>query len=323
MRPRSAALGAVAVIGLSLAACSEAPERAHRLQPVRPASEVVADTTTSTSVAPDTTLAPPTTAAPVEAAAPAAAAPPGLGPGDSGAAVLELEQRLDALRYDVGTVDGSFDRVTSHAVMAFQKVTGMDRTGRATDDVIAAVAAARGFPTPLVPAGGSSRVEIDVPRQFLMLYEGNQLSRILPVSTGSNERFCSEGWCRRAVTPGGSFTVGRRARGWESGPLGDLYNPLYFNGGIAIHGSPSVPARPASHGCVRIPMNAAEWFPDRVPSGTPVYVIASAGEVPAPVVPTAPTVPTTAPTVEVPTTEAPLTTTTSTTSPPLLGGLFS
>lgn len=307
------------MVGLSLAACSDPPERAYRLQPVDRNSEVVAETTTS--IAPDTTVAPTTTVAPAGAAATAADPPAGLGPGDSGPAVLELKQRLDALRYDVGTVNATFDRITAHAVMAFQKVNGMARTGRATDDVVAAVAAARGVPPPLVAGGGSTRVEIDVPRQFLMLYEGDQLSRILPVSTGSNARFCSEGWCRRAVTPGGSFTVGRRARGWENGPLGDLYNPLYFNGGIAIHGSPSVPASPASHGCVRIPMNAAEWFPDRVPSGTPVYVIASAGEVPAPVVPT---VPTTAPPVEVPTTQAPtVTTTTSTTAPPLLGGLFS
>ncbi|MCB1026167.1 MAG: L,D-transpeptidase family protein, partial [Microthrixaceae bacterium] len=26
----------------------------------------------------------------------------------------------------------------------------------------------------------------------------------------------------------------------------------YFNGGIALHGSPSVPSYPASHGCVRL-----------------------------------------------------------------------
>jgi lipoprotein-anchoring transpeptidase ErfK/SrfK len=29
---------------------------------------------------------------------------------------------------------------------------------------------------------------------------------------------------------------------------------MYFKGGFAIHGYPSVPAFPASHGCVRVPM---------------------------------------------------------------------
>src|SRR5207244_4348779 len=54
--------------------------------------------------------------------------------------------------------------------------------------------------------------------------------------------------------------------------LGMLFNPLYFNGGIAIHGAPSVPPYPASHGCVRIPLGASHWFPALVPNGTPVYV---------------------------------------------------
>ena len=42
---------------------------------------------------------------------------------------------------------------------------------------------------------------------------------------------------------------------------------------MAIHGAHSVPAGPASHGCVRIPMNAAEWFPSKVGVGTAVYVL--------------------------------------------------
>ena len=39
------------------------------------------------------------------------------------------------------------------------------------------------------------------------------------------------------------------------GPL-RLWRPRYFNGGIAVHGSPSIPAYPASHGCARV-SNAA------------------------------------------------------------------
>ena len=209
----------------------------------------------------------------VETTEPPPPPPPGLGPGDEGPAVLALEQKLDTLHYDVGDVDGSFDRITAYAVMAFQKVKGMDRSGRATDDVVAAVDAEQGDPPSLVTGGPPTRVEVDIDRQVLFLYEGGTLSKILPVSTGSNARFCSEGWCRKAVTPGGSYEVYRAGRGWEIGPLGGLYNPLYFNGGVAIHGAQSVPAGPASHGCVRIPMNAAEWFPTRVGVGTAVYVL--------------------------------------------------
>ena len=48
---------------------------------------------------------------------------------------------------------------------------------------------------------------------------------------------------------------------------------MFFNGGIAIHGSTSVPTYPASHGCVRVPLSAAEWLPSHLPKDTPVYVL--------------------------------------------------
>ena len=205
----------------------------------------------------------PTTAAP--AATPSAPAPASAGP-------LELEQRLVDLRYDVGAVDGNFDAVTRSAAMAFQKLNGMARTGEITPEFTASVMSTNGTPPPLVPGGGANRVEIDLTRQVLFLYEGDALSRILPVSTGNGERFCEGGPCRNAVTPTGDYDIYRQGEGWERGPLGSLYNPQYFNGGIAIHGSKSVPAEPASHGCVRIPMSAAEWFPSHVSLGTPVFV---------------------------------------------------
>ena len=51
-----------------------------------------------------------------------------------------------------------------------------------------------------------------------------------------------------------------------------LYYPVYFMVGTAIHGSESVPAKPASHGCVRIPMFAAKQFYADTPLDTPVIV---------------------------------------------------
>jgi peptidoglycan hydrolase-like protein with peptidoglycan-binding domain len=197
--------------------------------------------------------------------------PPGLGVGSRGPEVLALEQRLVVLHYDPGAVDGVFDSSTAFAVVAFQKVTGMARTSRATDDVVAALQTAADPPS-LVPGGGAGRVEVDVGRQVLFLYQDNALWRILPVSTGSGQRYCVDGECARALTPAGSYRVFERVRGWQKSRLGVLYNPLYFNGGIAIHGEPAVPSYPASHGCVRIPMFEAEWFPSKVPNGTPVYV---------------------------------------------------
>ncbi|MCA1842878.1 MAG: L,D-transpeptidase family protein [Actinobacteria bacterium] len=222
-------------------------------------------TTTTTTVPTTTTAAPITTI-------PGRPSLPGLGPGSRGPDVLALEQRLADLRYDPGKVDGTFDWATHHGVMAFQKVQSLPRSGRATDDVLNLITQV-GAPGPMLPDGGADRVEVDLHRQVLFLYRAGALNKILSISTGSGRRYCVEGQCAVAVTPGGSFRVSRRIAGWRTSRLGKLYNPLYFNGGIAIHGAPSVPAYPASHGCVRIPMSSAGWFPGMVPNGTPVYVL--------------------------------------------------
>jgi hypothetical protein len=200
--------------------------------------------------------------------------PEGLGPGARGEHVRFVETRLDALRFDVGTPDDAFDDLTTGGVLAFQKVAGMERHGKVDQIVLERLATAQA-PPPLVPGGGPGRVEIDLPRQVLFLYENDNLNKILPVSSGTGQPYCYRGSCGDALTPGGAFRVDYFKPGWDDSPLGELYNPVYFNPkeGIAIHGFPDVPPQPASHGCVRIPMAAAEWFPTKVPKGTPVYVI--------------------------------------------------
>jgi len=294
------------LVGLVGAGCSDnGPSEMERTAAsiAAAASATTAPTTTiarpSTTAPATTTLtSPPTTKAAAVPTAPTAP-PPGLGTGARGAEVAALEKRLEALSYDVGKVDDVYDQNTAYGVTAFQKVNGMARTGRATDDVIAALATAT-QPPPLVPNGGENRVEVDIPRQVLFLYKSNTLQKIITISSGSNQRFCSEGWCRRAVTPGGSYGFYRQGHGWETGPLGSLYTPVYFNGGIAVHGSRSVPAQPASHGCIRIPMSVAEWFPNAVHIGMPVHVVGVDGQPPTPAAPA--TTPVTQPVITPPST---------------------
>ncbi|HEY9232694.1 MAG TPA: L,D-transpeptidase, partial [Blastocatellia bacterium] len=90
--------------------------------------------------------------------------------------------------------------------------------------------------------------------------------------SGNGEEFTSEGWTRRAVTPTGRFKVYRKVEGWRKAPLGSIYYPNYFLSGVAIHGSASVPAKAASHGCIRIPVFAAKEFSELTPTGTVVIV---------------------------------------------------
>lgn len=117
------------------------------------------------------------------------------------------------------------------------------------------------------------RIEVDLSRQILSVFDASgDVTKVLPISSGSGKWYVSEGERRRAITPTGRFRVYRKIRAWRKSPLGLMYYPVYIVGGIAIHGSPSVPRRPASHGCIRIPMYAAKAFFDTTPIGTLVVV---------------------------------------------------
>ena len=271
MGSRSRAAVAVAAL-LALVACDGAGPPTAAV-PQEPVAEVVPDAppVTSPPVTTPPVSAPPVTAPPA-APAPPPPPPPGLHPGMEGEPVRLFQERLVALRYDPGAVDGRYGRGTVLAVMAFQKLAGMPRNGQATPEVLAALDVAAD-PAPLLPDGGATRVEIDLKRQVLLYWRDGALAKILPVSTGNGKRYCAEGRCGVAVTPSGSYRIERRIRGVRRSHLGVLYDPLYFKGGYAIHGSPSVPAYPASHGCVRIPMHSTRWFFDNVPDRTPVYLV--------------------------------------------------
>ena len=97
----------------------------------------------------------------------------------------------------------------------------------------------------------------------LFIVRDGQITQISPVSTaGLPGRF----------TPVGQFAVYRKVDGFDPSPLGTLYLPSYFTGGYAIHGNPSVPPYPASHGCVRVPMWIAPTMFAELIVGTPVDV---------------------------------------------------
>jgi len=192
----------------------------------------------------------------------------------SGADVLRLQQRLAALGYYPGPADGRFGPDTLEAVWAFQEVQGLTPSG----DVGAATQQALAAPRPpavLVPDGGSLRIEINLADEVLVLYRGGQVALISHVSTGGGYYYCSPGGgCGYAITPTGDFTTTTFMPGWVTVPLGQMYNPVFFiDTAYAIHGDTYVPLPPVSHGCVRIPMDIAQFFHDLVATpGTPVYI---------------------------------------------------
>ena len=179
---------------------------------------------------------------------------PTLSLGSRGASVRALEQRLWELRFALKGIDGLYAGDTYEAVLAFQKLNGLARTGRVDAALWRRLRAAS---TPRPRYGGGTHIEVDKRRQLLFEIAGGRVARIVHVSTGATGN-----------TPLGRWSVYRKVGGWDW----VLWYPMYFRGGFAIHGYPSVPAYPASHGCVRIPMWFAPGLYSRHGYGAAIYV---------------------------------------------------
>ena len=313
-RVRFGSLAAIAVAGslVALASCARGGRSALlQAAPPRPVSIVrlapvsVATTTTlppvTTTEAPEPTTAapappttavteppvtpPPTTAVPVPQAEPAPPLPAPLAPAGSGAkgdVVAALQQRLLDLGFWIDEADGQYGSVTVQAVMAFQKYYvdfGLKPSGKADQATVDALGAVT--VKPFVPPDEPDAVVVDKGRQVLHLLRDGRTLWTLNTSTGSGRDYTEVDQKRggtvsgHALTPEGTFKVYRdHTDGWESGELGQLYRPKYFAGGVAVHGSNSIPNYPASHGCVRISTTAMDWIwaNDLMPRGAVVIV---------------------------------------------------
>ncbi|MEU4694629.1 peptidoglycan-binding protein [Actinoplanes sp. NPDC023714] len=197
--------------------------------------------------------------------------PKKLKPGTEGADVLALQQRLTELGYWNGKADGKFGGTTQQAVFALQKAAKLGRDG------VVGPKTRQALDSGVRPEARSTDgvvVEIDLKRQLLLLVADGEIEQIFNTSTGSNEFYEQEGETYLADTPRGKFKVSRQIDGWRDAPLGLLWRPKYFNGGIAVHGAPSVPAHPASHGCARVSIAAMNWLwtNDKIPIKTRVWV---------------------------------------------------
>lgn len=184
--------------------------------------------------------------------------------------ILAAERRLSDLGYWTGPVDGTLDAGSRHALIAFQKVEGRQRTGKLTRTELQALLSAN---RPLPKYSGYAHVEINLNRQVLFIVDTTgAITHILPVCTGNEKTYMDHGEIHRAHTPRGRFRILRKITGWRLSSLGLLYYPNYIYNGIAIHGSLAMAAYPASHGCIRIPTFASKELSELTPVGTEVIV---------------------------------------------------
>ncbi len=198
-----------------------------------------------------------------------------------------MQAALAALNFDPGPVDGIFGGATVRAVWAFEKmVLGTPRTemqGVVTPDIWTQMHGDVRIAPRRTPGG--THMEVYLPEQVSILFDDGEARVISHVSSGENVEWCDvveidlddgtteeKGICGISKTPGGVYHFERKVDGWRNAKLGRLYQPVYFNYGIAIHGAGNVPDYPASRGCVRHPMHIAEYLPDLIEIGDMIYV---------------------------------------------------
>lgn len=215
--------------------------------------------------------------------------------GDTGDDVKRMQQRLKDIGFDPNLIDGDFGYQTLQAVWAFQKLIMRIPISGVKDEFTPEmweVAQRDGLVVPRRPnAQTETHVEVYLPEQVLVVFKEDKPALITHISSGDNKPWCEEvtidpgedgnlngtepikkGICGESITPAGLYYFYNRRSGTRESKLGTMWNPVYFNGGVAVHGAAQVPIRPASHGCIRIPMFISEYFPSLVAYGDRIYI---------------------------------------------------
>jgi peptidoglycan hydrolase-like protein with peptidoglycan-binding domain len=222
------------------------------------------------------TAAPATQAVTASVTAPAYTPPARtLAPGMKGADVKALQERLAALKYYPGAIDSEFGGNTQAALWAFQEINGIKVTGVVDAATKRALVHPRSYTSPYYRGKRATRIEVSQALEVLVLFDNNKIALISHVSSGGGYFYnCGSYGCAQAVTPNGTYNTTVFMPGWVTVPLGAMYNPVFFISTVyAIHGDTYVPVGPASHGCIRVPMDVAAIFHKMVKTpGTQVHV---------------------------------------------------
>ncbi|MFZ9518401.1 MAG: peptidoglycan-binding protein [Ilumatobacteraceae bacterium] len=219
--------------------------------------------------------------------------------GVEGEDVRNLQVRLAELKFAPGPIDGVYGRATVQAVWAFEKLVMQVPREKAAGVVTPAMWEVMRGDVQILPrrvADTPRHAEVYLPEQVIITFLAGRPTLISHMSSGDGKPWCEEvvidageegndspeqiaageqlkiGVCGESITPPGIFTFYKRSTGTRETKLGTLYNPVYFNAGIAVHGAILVPLKPASHGCIRIPMSVATLFPSMVQFRDRIYV---------------------------------------------------
>jgi len=239
-------------------------------------------TTTTTTLAPETTAAtivlesqpeeePIATTTVPEATTtttPAPEAEPGVG-------VESIQSHSNSVLSQFGfpelRIDGDYGDFTRQAACLTRAVTGQEVTRvevSVVDDVQFFTSTDISLPDKVADHAGKilySPIEC----QGIIAVESGQIARILPTSTGEQghetREFDKMAYLLRPSLDNDGWHNSSTFPAAEDNPLnGNMYKPLYFDGGQAIHGANNVPAEPKSKGCLRLKLSDHDWLLDWV-----------------------------------------------------------
>jgi lipoprotein-anchoring transpeptidase ErfK/SrfK len=138
---------------------------------------------------------------------------------------------------------------------------------------------------------GASSIQIRLGEQKAYFYKGGKLVGMSPISTGREGYATPSGHFRviqknedhvsnlygNYVDDAGKVVIANVGVNRDPRPPGTRFQGasmpyfLRIHGAVGLHGG-YLPGYPASHGCIRLPMNMAEVFFANVSGGTPVSV---------------------------------------------------
>lgn len=185
-----------------------------------------------------------------------------VGPGASATWVRALRAGLQ-FRGVYTPSSGGFGSQMGDSVIAFHKAYGRPRTTTFEASDWKRLTRNRIMPR---YKGTGLHIEVDKGRQLLMQVKNGKVTMAVHISSG-----------RTGNTPVGTHSILWKGNSVPSLYGSMLYKSMAFIGAYAIHGYPSVPTSPASHGCVRVPMWIAARLYARSPVGTKVHVYEGPG----------------------------------------------
>ena len=202
--------------------------------------------------------------------------------GDSGDEVTRVQRRLYQLKY-LPIVDGAFGPSTERSLLYFQRKNGLNQTAvadEATQRVLFSGDAIESeeFVCPY-------KLVVDVSDQRVYIYQWNGSS----FGTCIKEMICSTGMKGASTeTPLGTFQMdGPTGTGewywfssykcyakWASRIVGGIlfHSVIYSKGKVLNKTSVRKLGKRASHGCIRLTVEDAQWIYENCPSGTTVVI---------------------------------------------------